>query len=98
MQRFQLQKFNHAMNARPTIIGLFACFRSDADTTFQTQAREWICAVKECKGFGCSFGRIRVVLSQHLASLRTKKLHSLLHGLLQDLVRNNEVPHEAAIE
>jgi len=77
------------------IIVLLAVFQSDVDKKFQTRSREQIGAVKKCKGFGCSFGCnfgcIGVVLSQHLANLRTKKLSSLFH----DLFPYNEVTHEA---
>jgi len=57
---------------------------------FQTRACERIGAVKIRRGFGCSFGHIGVVLSQHFACLRRKRLRSLFF--------NNEATHEVTIE
>jgi len=77
-----------------TSLGLFVCFWSGADKKVQTRAHQWIARVKKRKGFGCSFGRIGVVLSQCPVGLRTKKLRNLFHGL----PHNNQATRELTIE
>jgi len=47
-------------------------YAGNTDEKFQTRSREPIGAVIKRESFGRSFGRIGVVLSQHLVCLRTK--------------------------
>jgi len=61
---------------------------------FQTRSRERIGVVKNRSGFGGSFGRITVVLSQRLARLRTEELCSLFPFLFC----NNGATRETTME
>jgi len=83
-----VQKFaysvSHSMLSRGGAIGLFTCFRSDADKK-KTRASKRIGTLKKRGGFGCSFGRIEVVLLTSCMSKDKKVVQSISRSVLQQL-------------